>query len=1229
MSTALDVLRVPLDGIRLVEASAGTGKTWAICGLYLRLLLERRLPVEQILVVTFTNAATAELRERIRARLAELLATLAGGAAPADGFIDALIEGCVERGLEPGELHSRVELALQSFDQAAIHTIHGFCQRALADAPFTARLPLALELVPDDSQLVAEVVADFWRRRLGGEAVSAGLVGLLEARRDAPARWAQLLRRHLGRPLARSIWPDGIDDASPADAALLAAQLAAARTLWQAERAAIVASIEGSTALNRTRYNDAAAATGAREWDALLDPADPLALSLPRDKAQLYRRSLLEKSTRLGQVTPRHAFFDLAEGLLAEDERLGRALELQRLRLLRELLDAGSRALRERKRALRLISFDDMLGQLHERLASGDCPELAAALRARFPAALIDEFQDTDPLQWAIFEAIYATPTPDECAVAVPGRRPEAGDLQLPQRRPAHLPAGTQPHRSALQPDRQPALDRGPDHRAERPFRKQSTGVPAAGARLPTGALRRQAAQAVGRRRRFRRRAEGVVVAERRRPAADQEGRRRSGSRRHRRRNRPAARRGGRGPAADRRATASAPATWRCWCARMRRGWRCAARWLPSALGCVELSQTSVYATPEAEALERLLAAILEPGHGGLLRAAFATELLGDDAARTESLADDEALLTARIERFAGYRDTWLRRGAGPMLRELSRAEGIERRLLPRRDGERRLTNLRHLAELLQQAAETQRAPHALLRWLRAQRRSEAVDEVAQMRLESDRHLVQIVTIHRSKGLEYPLVFCPFLYDGRLPPADDGPDGRVTRGEDDQVVIDWRGRFLDRRESDALRQQRRDEDSAEQMRLVYVALTRAVYRCHVVAGAYATGRNSVTESLRSPLAWLVAGDGVEPAAWPPAHFGVAALEQSWRALADRVGPALSVTPLPAPAAAHAARPATSPRLAALPPPREIPAGWRIGSYSALLRGGERAGDAPPEPQPVKRRSRRSAPTGRHDDILDFPRGTEAGDCLHAVLQGIDFCDRSGWPAAIDAALQAHPLAAARRRAPPEAAARWPAMIARLLDDLSRTELVPGLRLDTVAPARRLAELEFTLPSHGLDSGALQRLLEGAGYALPPLGAATLDGYLNGAIDLVFEHAGRFYLIDWKSNHLGDSPAEYRGAALDDAMAEHGYHLQQLIYSVALQRLLQRRLAAYDFERDFGGVLYLFLRGIRAAAGDAPSGVWFHRPRAETLEALDALLEDRLPRLAAGAPPASEQIELGF
>ncbi len=1228
MSTALDVLRVPLDGIRLVEASAGTGKTWAICGLYLRLLLERRLPVEQILVVTFTNAATAELRERIRARLAELLATLAGGAAPADGFIDALIEGCVERGLEPGELHSRVELALQSFDQAAIHTIHGFCQRALADAPFTARLPLALELVPDDSQLVAEVVADFWRRRLGGEAVSAGLVGLLEARRDAPARWAQLLRRHLGRPLARSIWPDGIDDASPADAALRAAQLTEARTLWQAERAAIVASIEGSTALNRTRYNDAAAATGAREWDALLDAADPLALSLPRDKAQLYRRSLLEKSTRVGQVTPRHAFFDLAEALLAEDERLGRALELQRLRLLRELLDAGSRALRERKRALRLISFDDMLGQLHERLASGDCPELAAALRARFPAALIDEFQDTDPLQWAIFEAIYATPSPAEAlSLFLVGDPKQAiysfrnADLhtylQARSRTEARYSLtdnqrSTEDLITALnglfesnrQAFRLPGLDYRQVRYGAKP-RKPWVDAGDSGAALKVWLLPGADDQLL-----TKKAAAAAAVA-----ATAGEIVRLLGE-----------------AAAGRLLIDGRPVGAGDMAVLVRthaQGLAMRGALAAVGLGCVELSQTSVYATPEAEALERLLAAILEPGHGGLLRAAFATELLGDDAARTESLADDEALLTARIERFAGYRDTWLRRGVGPMLRELSRAEGIERRLLPRRDGERRLTNLRHLAELLQQAAETQRAPHALLRWLRAQRRSEAVDEVAQMRLESDRHLVQIVTIHRSKGLEYPLVFCPFLYDGRLPPADEGPDGRVTRGEDDQVVIDWRGRFLDRREADALRQQRRDEDSAEQMRLVYVALTRAVYRCHVVAGAYATGRNSVTESLRSPLTWLVAGDGVEPAAWPPAHFGVAALEQSWRALADRVGPALSVTPLPAPAAAHAARPATSPQLAALPPPREIPAGWRIGSYSALLRGGERAGDAPPEPQPVKRRSRRSAPTGRHDDILDFPRGTEAGDCLHAVLQGIDFCDRSGWPAAIDAALQAHPLAAARRRAPPEAAARWPAMIARLLDDLSRTELVPGLRLDTVAPARRLAELEFTLPSHGLDSGALQRLLEGAGYALPPLGAATLDGYLNGAIDLVFEHAGRFYLIDWKSNHLGDSPAEYRGAALDDAMAEHGYHLQQLIYSVALQRLLQRRLAAYDFERDFGGVLYLFLRGVRAAAGDAPSGVWFHRPRAETLEALDALLEGRLPRLAAGAPPASEQIELGF
>jgi len=212
---AFDLFGCSLDGINLIEASAGTGKTWNICGLYLRLLLERGLDVRQILVVTFTNAATAELRERIRARIVETLAYLRDGgeaAAPRDPFVPRLVQAVEHRtGLPRRQLALILDQALQYFDEAAVFTIHGFCQRALGDASFSAGLPFALELVTDDSEVAMQAVHDFWRRRVAADSCPPALAAHLLERGDTPEKYARLLARSLAKPLARALWPTGIE----------------------------------------------------------------------------------------------------------------------------------------------------------------------------------------------------------------------------------------------------------------------------------------------------------------------------------------------------------------------------------------------------------------------------------------------------------------------------------------------------------------------------------------------------------------------------------------------------------------------------------------------------------------------------------------------------------------------------------------------------------------------------------------------------------------------------------------------------------------------------------------------------------------------------------------------------------------------------------------------------------------------------------------------------------
>jgi len=269
-------------------------------------------------------------------------------------------------------------------------------------------------------------------------------------------------------------------------------------------------------------------------------------------------------------------------------------------------------------------------------------------------------------------------------------------------------------------------------------------------------------------------------------------------------------------------------------------------------------------------------------------------------------------------------------------------------------------------------------------------------------------------------------------------------------------------------------------------------------------------------------------------------------------------------------------------------------------------------------------------------VLRFPRGPAAGECIHQVFERIDFTQPEGWAAAIAQSLRLLRATGADDdlpgSAPPSATGSTPgsapgtgpgaaraealaAMLRRMLDDVLVTPLPLGtatpLRLAELPPERRLTELEFHLPASRLDAAALNDVLARQGYGLPRLAFPTLRGFLKGYIDLVFEHEGRYFILDWKSNHLGDAPAAYGPQALAAAMRDQAYHLQHLLYGVALDRYLRARLPGYRPERHFGGAVYLFVRGVRPGWVDAqgrPAGVFFHRPDPETMQRLSALFD---------------------
>lgn len=1225
-----DVLTCPLEGRTLVEASAGTGKTWNIGGLYLRLLLEKRLEVKDILVVTFTRAATDELRDRIRNRIAAALAYLEGrGTGSGDGFTSALLDRLCGQGYSVEEMADILRLAFQSFDQTAIFTIHSFCQRALALSAFSSGQAFAMKAETDDSELVQEVVNDFWRRHVAGGRFSPTFSGWLEQKRFTPDRLATQLRQHLKKPLATVKWPDTADTAQAETVQETIGRLETvfveASACWTAEKETVMTLLKEKCAdgtLNKTSYRIPYIDSAAAAFDRLFATGDALAMIGEKDKTGHMTASKLAKSTRKNREMPQHPFFRLAEMLAETCREVETELEAVRYGLLKRFLAEAGDSLKEKKRERRTIAFDDMLGNLYEALHDPDMPWLAEAVRKHFPAALIDEFQDTDPLQYAIFSAIYGE---SDAPVFLVGDPKQAiysfrnADLHTYLAARKRLDARftlIENHRSvpglinacntlfsinerAFMQDGLDFVPVRPGNRALPHLHDESGDAGKETENMRVWMLPETENGPPARSDALRQSVEVVADEIARLIRAGQNGT----------------------CTLDGRPVGAGDM------AVLVRSHNEAARireiLANRGIGSVSFSQDSVFHSREARELECVLHAMMTPDNEPLLRAAVSTEMMGLDSAAIEALADDETVFSGLLERFEQYRRAWLSQGAGYALHWLFDREGVVARLLALPDGERRMTNLRHLAELVSREDESKNAPDSLMHWYTSQRENDHRAEEAELRLETDRNLVQVMTMHRSKGLEFPFVFCPLLWDNYPRNAARTGDG-IEYHDGDETVIDYRS--LSDADSQVARKRTEVEQAAEMMRLIYVALTRAVHRCYLVAGCYYDWRGNTMQSRKSLLNWLVAGNGFSPKDWLNGGSEkktdtvslpeVREICDVWKALEDR-SPHIRVSELPSPVYRTVGRDDGKRKiLSARTFAKTLDIRWRMNSFSGLIHN---AVDETETGDHDERETTGGIPVSveefpaflKEDDILLFPKGTYAGSCLHAVLENADFTDRTTWKMAVETALSRYPQDADGPFHGETEATKTSchAMALDMLENVLATPLPGGIMLNTVENGRKLVEWPFCLSSALLSARQMNRLAERFGYAVPQLAFDDMTAYLNGFVDLVFEADGRFWLLDWKSNHLGYRQEDYCATRIDEAMTEHGYHWQYLLYTVALHRYLASRIPEYDYDRHFGGVFYLFVRGVRPAwrqADGSPSGVFFHKPERRVIEAADRL-----------------------
>ncbi|MDW7712472.1 MAG: UvrD-helicase domain-containing protein, partial [Deferrisomatales bacterium] len=393
-----NLVRGPLEGRNLVEASAGTGKTYTIAGLFVRLLLEARLGVDQILVVTFTEAATEELRDRIRRRIRDAVEAFRAGESGGDDLLAGLLsDPAIDREWAAGWLRN----ALWGFDEAAVHTIHGFCQRVLAEKAFECGAPFEAEVTPDESGLLEEVVADYWRRELHG--APSGFLHYLQDRKVTLQALTRFASDWAGAPNL-AVVPEGAVPPSAEGEAAVREAYRRVQELWRASGPEVARLLAEAPGVHRGKYKPRMVPQFAREMDVFAAAGDPLA---PCEALPRWSASAVAAAATKGFAPLEHPFFEACQELLELRDALEEEHGARLLALKQGLLGWVRQELPRWKAQRNLRSFDDLLRDVHAALAGPAGPGLAAALSARYRAALIDEFQDTDPVQYEIFRRAF------------------------------------------------------------------------------------------------------------------------------------------------------------------------------------------------------------------------------------------------------------------------------------------------------------------------------------------------------------------------------------------------------------------------------------------------------------------------------------------------------------------------------------------------------------------------------------------------------------------------------------------------------------------------------------------------------------------------------------------------------------------------------------------------------------------------------------------------------
>ncbi len=1190
----LNHIEIDLSGINLIEASAGTGKTYAISCLYLRLLLEHELLPEQILVVTYTEAATKELRGRIRERIHEMISVLDGCGA-GDPFLHQLSTKIGTDATAIKIARDKFDLALKTFDTASIFTIHGFCLRALQDNSFESGAFYSTDLVADQTSLVQDVVDDFWRMNFFTD--DAPFLTYALAKKYSPDSFNKFVKGLIGSPKLQIV-PEFTQQEITNIEDRCKARLLELKEIWSSSHCKIEDIIRSDKGLRRSK--------DTYKLDLIDDLLDDISEFMGGDNPfalfpdfEKFTQQFIDAQEKKKDPPPQHPFFVLCGALKKDvDERF--------LALRYELVSFCRQRLKQRKSDLNIRCFDDLLNDLFFALRGDNGKIIAHNLRQKYRASLIDEFQDTDPVQYDIFQAIYHKSDLPLFLIGDPKQAIysfRGADIFAYLK--ASIDVGAEKRFTLTgnwrsSPDLLNALNtiftRGtnPFVYPEIAYHEITSGKPDSDGGLTFNGETSAPLQIwsiasdinepvnVGTANKLIPPAVATEITQL-----------------------IAAGNAGSAKIDDRPLVAGDIAV----IVRSHRQ----AGMIQSALQdtgipSVMRSDKSLFATHEAQEVFILLQALIDPGNESKLRATLVTDIFGKNGNDIAHLLDAEDEFERYLQAFRDAHQLWLKSGFMQMAQALLTTHEVRGRLLSYSDGERRVTNLLHCLEVLhQQEQQSALGLEGLATWFGERISDLDSGEEYQIRLETDALAVKIVTVHVSKGLEYPVVFCPYMWSG----INDN-DEVVTCHRDYQIIKDFG--------SPAYATNRikgREETLAENLRLLYVALTRAKYRCYLLGGGV-VGKTNKNRTATSALAYLLHSSDVVRTTTDDLVATLTAEVESLSAhdinsqlqsLAMSSADTIEANPLPEDLPKQLSLIEAKPDLGARIFKGAINSDWRVASFTSLAVHDSKFNEQPDRDIEQINEAKAEMPIAGGNNVFTFPKGAQTGIFWHELFEYLDFNKVT------TEAINNLVTTGLEKYGHPN---EWQPVVATMVNNVVTTKLPAPTGTFTLADLQSgswVAEMEFFFPLKFITTARLQKCL--APYC-PEYRAINLEqicaslqfkpvaGMVRGFIDMVFEYDGRYYILDWKSNHLGSQLQDYDQTALNLAMAENLYPLQYLLYTVALNRYLAQRIPDYSYAHHFGGVFYLFLRGMDSQA-DLQTGIFYDLPPQGLIAQLDEIL----------------------